>query len=127
MSRAKDNFLTISWNRITGFGAQVEGGYAKIEEPKEIGLLAHKLKGLPYTPVDLRINRMQNGNLAEHVLHQESGVPDDLENILRQKLNEILAMSGIAVGLTATLGISVSTDPTAHLSLLHLQPESDIS
>ena len=104
MSRAEENFLTISWNKTTGSGAQVEGGYAEIKHKTDIGFVMYRLKGLSYVPQDLRVYEMEKGHIRkEQTLHQECGVPDNLEEILRQKLDEILAMPGVAVGLTAAI------------------------
>lgn len=127
MDRAKENFLTISWVKTLSTGVQIEGGYKEIRTVADITHVVKKLADLPYTPVDLRVYEMKHGSLQPPTFQQERGVPDNLQKILEQKLNEILAMPGVAVGITATMGISLSTDATAQLSLLNLQPESNIS
>lgn len=82
--------------------AQYNDGFEQIKSVNVINRVVLRIKRLPYTPVKLRVYKTLNRSLqTPHIFRRENGVPDDLAEILKEKLEEILAIPGVAVGLTA--------------------------
>lgn len=118
MSRSEENFLTISWVQTLRTGVQVEGGYKEIRTAADIQDVVDILKTLGYIPADLRVYEMKHGSLQLPTFQQEHGVPNDLAEILDHKLKEVLAVPGVAIGITASIGILPTTDPMGQFNVL---------
>ncbi len=114
MDRSESNYLTIFWDNPMSPQAQYNDGFEQIKDVNDIDRVVLRIKQLSYTPVKLRVYRTLNRSLqTPHIFRQESGVPGNLPEILKEKLNEILAIPGVAVGLT-----SPHLPPEYYLSLL---------